>query len=541
MSAFSSPGLPPEYQRYVRERGASLLSDGMRADVGVTAPYVCYPPSQPSSPVKPSYDHGKPMAGTSRKYDANERASLDRRFLSDLWLLLHLSSDGHPLPVLLNELACIVACTALALWLLPIPSYYVAVDDGRRPFIAFANLLVLVLAFAWPLRHAIARPAPAAGHVRRRALTLLFLCVQLYNVAGFFISIVPSLIYQALASSPRQCAALPALMLKAVGYICAVTACKALVSVAQSSTALLWRGELTRIIHERYVHRGAHYHLTLLCPSIDNPDQRIARELELWSLCLAGLMVTVSTSLFNIIWYTAQTWLITGWQGPAIIYMYFIASAAVTRLVASPVAALTARVQASEGDFRTMHAMLLQSSEATAMCSDGDAEGLYARPHARKASLRGRPHALRPSTQISALRESSWSASPSPDLPRPSSTCLDLPRPASTCLDLPRPALPGIAPYPAPSRAFVFMTSKCAPSGRALDRALGESFAALLSLRWQLIFKQASLSAVTFFCDYMVAAECTRTSRGFRTMRLQPPPITPCGGPVVWQSLMAMR
>ena len=46
----------------------------------------------------------------------------------------------------------------------------------------------------------------------------------------------------------------------------------------------------------------------------------------------------------------------------------------VTHLVASPIAALTARVQAAEGDFRTMHATLLQSSEATAMCSDGAAE-----------------------------------------------------------------------------------------------------------------------------------------------------------------------
>ena len=31
---------------------------------------------------------------------------------------------------------------------------------------------------------------------RRRSLPLLFLSVQLYNVAGFFVSIVPSLIYQ---------------------------------------------------------------------------------------------------------------------------------------------------------------------------------------------------------------------------------------------------------------------------------------------------------------------------------------------------------
>ena len=56
--------------------------------------------------------------------------------------------------------------------------------------------------------------------------------------------------------------------------------------VGQSSAALAWRTELTAYIHARYAHRGAHYHLQLLSPSVDNPDQRIATELELWSSAL---------------------------------------------------------------------------------------------------------------------------------------------------------------------------------------------------------------------------------------------------------------
>ena len=58
----------------------------------------------------------------------------------------------------------------------------------------------------------------------------------------------------------------------------------------------------------------------------------------------------------------------------------FGASASITRLLASPVAALTARVQAAEGDFRAVHAALLQASEATALCSDGAVEGMCAAP-----------------------------------------------------------------------------------------------------------------------------------------------------------------
>ena len=55
-------------------------------------------------------------------------------------------------------------------------------------------------------------------------------------------------------------------------------------------------------------------------------------------------------------------------------FIFFLLSATVTRYVASPVAALTARVQAAEGDFRAMHATLLQASEATALCSNGAVE-----------------------------------------------------------------------------------------------------------------------------------------------------------------------
>ena len=193
-------------------------------------------------------------------------------------------------------------------------------------------------------------------------------------MAGFFVSIMPSLIYAALVATPRDCSRLGPLLLRALGYISAVTLCKSAMCVGQSSAALAWRTELTAHIHARYAHRGAHYHLQLLSPSVDNPDQRIATELELWSTALAALLVSGSQSAFNILFYSAQTWLIMGWQGPALILGFFLCSATITRIVASPVAALTARVQAAEGDFRAVHAALLHESEAVALSSGGAVE-----------------------------------------------------------------------------------------------------------------------------------------------------------------------
>ena len=105
--------------------------------------------------------------------------------------------------------------------------------------------------------------------------------MQAYNVAGFFVSIVPSLIYATLVATPRDCTMLGPLLLRAVGYICAVTLCKSIMSVAQSSAALLWRAQLTAHIHARCVHRGAHYHLQPNPEPNPDPDPNPAPTLDL--------------------------------------------------------------------------------------------------------------------------------------------------------------------------------------------------------------------------------------------------------------------
>ena len=102
-------------------------------------------------------------------------------------------------------------------------------------------------------------------------------------------------------------------------------------------------------------------------PLVDNPDQRVAREVALWSTTLATLVLTLSQSLFAVLWYTYATYTITGWQGPLFIFAFFVASALVTQLVASPIAGLVAAVEAAEGDFRRAHIDALQGAEAAAL------------------------------------------------------------------------------------------------------------------------------------------------------------------------------
>ena len=284
-------------------------------DVALTADQGSRTPPDGTPPDGPPSSADEPSEPAPSK-NANERAELDFRFLIDLWLLVHIGIDRHPLAVLLSELTFATALTALVLWLLPIPASYLVTSAEVNRLVGSAVVgLIVALALILPLWHvgrrAGARHVPLVAHLRRRSLPLLFLCVQTYNIAGFFVAITPSLIYQALIAEPRQCGKVPALLGRALGYICAVTVCKALVGVGKESAALLWRAELTRFMHERYLRRGAHYHMGLLQPSVDNPDQRIARELDLWSASLADLFVAVSTSLFNVVWCAAPRLLLS--------------------------------------------------------------------------------------------------------------------------------------------------------------------------------------------------------------------------------------
>ena len=303
-----------------------MSSKHASADPGSEIPYSCMSAAQssadslsPQSGDLSALPSGVAESGEHlpQPEDADGSAGLDMRFIADLWVILHLAIDKYPLSVTMSELGFVAACTALSLWLMPIPLSFGGALSEHCSFGMLVGIgVVMALTLVRPLCHLASvehTRAPIAAHIRRHSLSILFLSVQMNNIAGFYVSIVPSLVYQALTATPRECGALPLLLIQATGYICAVTLCKVLMSLVQESSALLWRQALTKYLHELYLRRSSHYHLGLLCPSLDNPDQRIAREVDLWANSLAGLLVTISTSIYNVIWYTIQTWMITGW------------------------------------------------------------------------------------------------------------------------------------------------------------------------------------------------------------------------------------
>ncbi|VDK21713.1 unnamed protein product, partial [Anisakis simplex] len=74
-------------------------------------------------------------------------------------------------------------------------------------------------------------------------------------------------------------------------------------------------------------------------------------------------------------WYTWKTWESSGYLGVGIIYGYFLLGTVVNKVLLSPIAKWSARVERSEGDFRYKHVSIRNNAESVALYN---AEGFEA-------------------------------------------------------------------------------------------------------------------------------------------------------------------
>jgi len=344
------------------------------------------------------------------------KANINGTFFRNAWRLIRIVTYHHPLYMMVTEFVFVLSLTCLLLTVLPVPESYAALSEPvPRPLSLGIILPFLGLSIAIQVMYAVItlyylpnyrnhdekfvkekqkkkkkyqqQKFKWTTEVKKRSIPLLFLVAQAYNIAGFFTMIIPSLMYMALVSNPPNCVDFPQLFGQAMKYIIVVSIMKALLYFYTDACTLLWRQVLTSHLQTLYTKRGkAYYQLLLLFPSnekattnvdgIDNPDQRLTQEILYWCTNLSLLLQTVAISIFDIIWYTMQTWIITGWPGPTIIFGYFVLSTIVTQVFARRVPTLLALADEAEGDFRILHTTLLQQAEATAMMSGGHPEQL---------------------------------------------------------------------------------------------------------------------------------------------------------------------
>eukprot|EP01126_Amoeba_proteus_P025979 TRINITY_DN2579_c0_g1_i1.p1 TRINITY_DN2579_c0_g1~~TRINITY_DN2579_c0_g1_i1.p1 ORF type:complete len:728 (+),score=116.45 TRINITY_DN2579_c0_g1_i1:75-2186(+) len=131
--------------------------------------------------------------------------------------------------------------------------------------------------------------------------------------------------------------------------------------------ALHTRKRLSEHVHVKYLDGVNFYKASNLgINKIVNADQRVTADIEKFSSEIADLYTSLFKPLLDVLLFTYKLIEILGWQGPAIMYSYFIFSGYVKRIVMPGFGRMVARLSELEGYYRTAHQRLLANSEEIA-------------------------------------------------------------------------------------------------------------------------------------------------------------------------------
>ena len=106
--------------------------------------------------------------------------------------------------------------------------------------------------------------------------------------------------YTVFLNSDRQ--ALWSLIWDSLVLFLAATAIYATTNFIGDMFAFLWRRRLTSYLIDRYTRGHAFYWVT----DVDNPDQRLAQDLNQWSQTMAEILKDLAAVPYNLIYYTIQ-------------------------------------------------------------------------------------------------------------------------------------------------------------------------------------------------------------------------------------------
>ncbi len=160
-------------------------------------------------------------------------------------------------------------------------------------------------------------------------------------------------------------------------YVCGIAA-----SVVNSSLKYLtnsitvsFRYKLTKHVHEKYLSNRQYYkHAVLRKGNLDNADQRITDDLNMWCATSADLFSRTFKPLLDVILSTKRMSESMGYKGLIILYSYFFFSGHVIRFFSPPFSDYIQETQKKEGDFRRSHSRLISHAEEVAFLDGAERE-----------------------------------------------------------------------------------------------------------------------------------------------------------------------
>ena len=160
-------------------------------------------------------------------------------------------------------------------------------------------------------------------------------------------------------------------------YVCGIAA-----SVVNSSLKYLtnsitvnFRHNLTKHVHEKYLSNRQYYkHAVLRKGNLDNADQRITDDLNMWCATSADLFSRTFKPLLDVVLSTKRMSESMGYKGLTILYSYFFFSGHVIRFFSPPFSNYIQETQKKEGDFRRSHSRLISHAEEVAFLNGAERE-----------------------------------------------------------------------------------------------------------------------------------------------------------------------
>eukprot|EP01103_Thecamoeba_quadrilineata_P011048 TRINITY_DN2555_c0_g1_i1.p1 TRINITY_DN2555_c0_g1~~TRINITY_DN2555_c0_g1_i1.p1 ORF type:complete len:687 (-),score=137.29 TRINITY_DN2555_c0_g1_i1:23-2083(-) len=136
----------------------------------------------------------------------------------------------------------------------------------------------------------------------------------------------------------------------------------------QTILALHIQVKLSYHVHNEYIQDKNFYKACNLGGKnrIDNADQRVTADIQKFSEAVSNLYSSLFKPTIDVILFTYKFAQATGWQGPTIMYSYFLISGIIKRAIMPSFGRLVARQSQLEGIYRTAHQQLIVNSEEIA-------------------------------------------------------------------------------------------------------------------------------------------------------------------------------
>ncbi|GLD94721.1 hypothetical protein PINS_up003345 [Pythium insidiosum] len=145
-----------------------------------------------------------------------------------------------------------------------------------------------------------------------------------------------------------------------------VACVNSLLKYGQTELTLRFRDRLTRHLYDLYLKGFVYYKVSNLDNRIGNADQLLTVDVERFSHSVAELYSNVSKPLLDIAIYAVKLTSSIGFQGPATMLAYLVASGACLTWLRQPTGRFTIAEQKMEGNFRFMNSRLITHSEEIA-------------------------------------------------------------------------------------------------------------------------------------------------------------------------------